>query len=40
MELVRGIEPPTCGLQNPNDAISSDEESPGKIDESPDGSVE
>ena len=36
----RGIEPPTCGLQKPTEAISSDQESPDKIDERLDGSGE
>jgi len=40
MELARGIEPPTCGLQKPSEAISSDRESPDKIDEPIDGSGE
>jgi hypothetical protein len=40
LELARGIEPPTCGLQKPTEAIPSDEENPGNIDESLDGSGE
>jgi len=40
MELARGIEPSTFGSQKPTEAISSDDESPGKIDESLDGSGE
>jgi hypothetical protein len=40
MELARGIEPSTCGLQKPNEAIPSDQESPDKTDESLEGSGE
>jgi hypothetical protein len=40
LELARGIEPPTCGLQKPIEAIFSDQESPDKIDESLEGSGE
>ena len=40
MELARGIEPPTCGLQKPTEAIPSDQESSDKSDESLDGKGE
>jgi hypothetical protein len=40
VELARGIEPPTCGLQKPNEAIPSDKKNLDKVDESLDGSVE
>jgi hypothetical protein len=40
MELARGIEPPTCGLQKPTDSISAYIEDPDKVDESLDGSGE
>jgi len=40
MELARGIEPPTCGLQKPTEPISSDRENLDKMDESLDGSGE
>jgi len=38
MELARGIEPPTCGLQNPNEANLPTQQTPDKIGESLDGS--
>jgi hypothetical protein len=40
MELARGIEPPTCGLQKPNEPFSADIEGPDKVDESLEGSGE
>jgi hypothetical protein len=40
MELARGIELPTSGLQKPTEAISSDTVSLDKIDETLDGSGE
>jgi len=30
LELARGIEPPTCGLQNLNDQKAADAENPPK----------
>jgi hypothetical protein len=38
MELARGIEPPTCGLQKPTEPTLPDRESTDKIDETLDGS--
>jgi hypothetical protein len=40
LELARGIEPPTCVLQKPTDAVSSDQESADNSDESLDGTGE
>ncbi len=40
LELARGIEPPTYGLQKPIESISPYRESPDKIDETLDGSGE
>jgi hypothetical protein len=40
MELARGIEPPTCGLQKPTEPISADIEGADKVDESLDRSDE
>jgi hypothetical protein len=40
VELARGIEPPTCGLQKPTEAVSSNEESTDRIDKNIDGSEE
>jgi len=37
-ELARGIEPPTCGLQNPSEANLPTQQAPDKIGESLDGS--
>ena len=38
LELARGIEPPTCGLQNPTEANLPSQQTPDKIGESLDGS--
>ena len=38
MELARGIEPPTCGLQKPTESTLPDRESIDKIGETVDGS--
>jgi hypothetical protein len=40
MELARGIEPPTCGLQKPTESILPDRECLDKMDETLDGSGE
>jgi hypothetical protein len=40
VELARGIEPPTCGLQKPIEPISADIEGSDKVDESLEGSAE
>jgi hypothetical protein len=40
MELARGIEPPTCGLQKLTESFSLDRESLDKIDKTLDGSGE
>ena len=37
-EVARGIEPPTCGLQNPSEANLPTQQAPDKIGKSLDGS--
>jgi hypothetical protein len=40
VELARGIEPPTCGLQKPTESMSAYKEDPDNVDESLEGSGE